>query len=58
MTVWIYEAGRETMKVFVSEEVAQAWFEHDPEGVAFAYPVIENEKSPDTVRHPGDRQGL
>lgn len=40
MTVWIYEAGREGMKVFASEEAAQAWFEkNDPEGVAFAYPV-------------------
>jgi hypothetical protein len=40
MTVWIYEAGRENMRVFASEEAARKWIEqHDPEGVAFAYPV-------------------
>ena len=40
MTVWIYEAGRENMKVFASEEAAQNWTaENDPEGVAFEYPV-------------------
>ena len=44
MTVWIYEAGRDDMKVFASEETAQAWLdEHDPEGVAFQHPVIEKE---------------
>jgi hypothetical protein len=36
--VWIYEYGRNEMKVFKSEEEANAWFKmHDPEGVAFAY---------------------
>jgi hypothetical protein len=41
MKVWIYEAGRENMKVFASEEAAQKWIaENDPEGVAFAYEVI------------------
>ena len=44
MKVWISEAGRENMKVFASEEAANAWFaENDPEGVAFAYPVIEGQ---------------
>ena len=42
MTVWIYEVGRENMKVFASEESAQKWFaENDPEGVAFEYEVFE-----------------
>jgi hypothetical protein len=28
------------LKVFASEEAAERWFaEHDPEGVAFEYPV-------------------
>jgi hypothetical protein len=41
MKVWIYEAGRENMKVFASEEAAQRWIEqNDPEGVAFAYDVF------------------
>jgi hypothetical protein len=36
--VWIYEYGRDEMKVFKSETEPQAWFKiHDPEGVAFAY---------------------
>ena len=40
MKVWVYEAGRENMKVFASEAAAQQWLsENDPEGVAFAYPV-------------------
>jgi hypothetical protein len=48
MTVWIYintakEVGDEDhLKAFASEEAAERWFaEHDPEGVAFEYPVIE-----------------
>jgi len=48
MTVWIYintakEVGDEDHpKAFASEEAAERWFaEHDPEGVAFEYPVIE-----------------
>lgn len=41
MKVWIYQRGEELM-VFASQEVAQAWFDkHDPEGVAFAYEVID-----------------
>jgi hypothetical protein len=29
------------LKVFANEDAADAWFkENDPEGVAFAYPVI------------------
>lgn len=40
--VWIYEAGRDTMKVFATEELAQKWLdENDPEGVAFAWEVID-----------------
>jgi hypothetical protein len=40
MKVRIYEAGRENMKIFASEEAAQKWIaETDPDGVAFAYPV-------------------
>jgi hypothetical protein len=48
MTVWIYvntskEVGDEGhLKVFASEEAAERWFaDHDPEGVAFEYPVVE-----------------
>jgi hypothetical protein len=41
MSVWIYEAGRDNMKVFATAEAAQEWFDkNDPEGVAFEYPVI------------------
>jgi hypothetical protein len=30
------------LKVFASRDAAQRWFtEHDPEGVAFEYPVID-----------------
>ena len=40
-TVWIYEAGRENMKVFASEEAAQKWITGErSRGVAFAYEVI------------------
>ena len=40
--IWIYEPGRENMRVFASEEIARKWIdENDPEGVAFAYPVID-----------------
>jgi hypothetical protein len=48
MTVWIYvdkskEVGdREHLKVFASEDAAETWLqEHDLEGVAFEYEVIE-----------------
>ena len=47
MTVWVYvdtrkQVGdRDHLKVFANEEAANAWFaEHDPEGVALAYPVF------------------
>jgi hypothetical protein len=46
-TVWIYvntnkDVGDvDHLKVFASEEAAEKWLaENDPEGVAFAYPVI------------------
>jgi hypothetical protein len=48
VTVWIYvntakEVGDEDhLKVFASEEAAERWFaEHDPEGVAVEYAVLE-----------------
>ena len=48
MTVWIYidtskDVGdKDHLKVLAYEEAAERWFtEHDPEGVAFEYPVIE-----------------
>jgi hypothetical protein len=35
-------APKEHLKVFAGETAAEAWFtEHDPEGVAFEYPVME-----------------
>jgi hypothetical protein len=47
-TVWIYvntskQVGDvDHLKVFGSEDAANAWFaEHDPEGVAFEYPIID-----------------
>jgi hypothetical protein len=47
MTVWIYVDTRKQvgdkdhLKVFASEDAANRWFaEHDPEGVAFEYPII------------------
>jgi hypothetical protein len=49
MTVWIYVDTRKQvgdvdhLKVFANEDAANAWFaEHDPEGVAFDYPVLPN----------------
>jgi hypothetical protein len=48
MSVWIYvDTAKEVgdvdhLKVFTNENAANAWFaEHDPEGVAFEYPVME-----------------
>ena len=45
-TVWIYvntakEVGDvDHLKAFASEDAGNAWFaEHDPEGVAFEYPI-------------------
>jgi len=47
-TVWIYvDTSKEVgdvdhLKVFVTSELADAWFkENDPEGVGFEYEVIE-----------------
>ena len=47
-TVWIYvdtskQVGdRDHLKVFANTDAAEAWFaEHDPEGVAFEYEVLE-----------------
>ena len=46
MTAWIYidtskQVGdADHVKAFVTRDAAQAWLdEHDPEGVAFEYPV-------------------
>lgn len=40
-TVWVYEAGKEAMRVFATDDAARAWFvDNDPEGVAFRYEVI------------------
>ena len=48
MTVWIYvdtskQVGdKDLLKVFASADAAGAWLtEHDPEGVAFEYPVTK-----------------
>jgi hypothetical protein len=47
-TVWVYvDTSKEVgdvdhLKVFASADAADRWFaEHDPEGVAFEYPVQE-----------------
>jgi hypothetical protein len=47
-TVWIYINGAKEvgdvdhLKVFATEEAAERWFaKHDPEGVAFEFPVID-----------------
>lgn len=44
--VWIYtdprkaEGDPDRLQVFADEHTADTWFrDHDPEGVAFAYPV-------------------
>lgn len=46
-TVWIYvDTNKQVgdvdhLKVFATSDAADEWFkEHDPEGVAFSYPVI------------------
>jgi hypothetical protein len=48
MTVWIYVntdkmvGDRDHLTVFASEKAADTWLqEHDPEGVAFEYEVLE-----------------
>jgi hypothetical protein len=47
-TVWVYvdtskQVGdRDHLKVFANRDAADAWFaEHDPDGVAFEYDVID-----------------
>jgi hypothetical protein len=57
MTVWIYvdtskQVGDpEHLKVFASQDAAEAWFaENDPEGVAFEYEVINEGDTPDPPR--------
>jgi hypothetical protein len=51
--VWIYinaskQVGdRDHVKVFADADSADAWFKlHDPEGVAFEYPVIRHQAGP------------
>ena len=51
MTVWIYvDTSKQVgdpdhLKVFRSELYACAWFtDHNPEGMAFEYPVIGEER--------------
>jgi hypothetical protein len=45
MTVWIYDTSkqvgdRDHFKVFADAAAAETWMaEHDPEGVAFEYPI-------------------
>ena len=53
MTVLIYVDTRKQvgdpdhLKVFANDDAAQAWFKkHDPEGVAFEYPVIDRTAAP------------
>jgi hypothetical protein len=54
MTVWIYVDARKQVgdkdhiKVFANQDAARKWFgEHDREGVAFVYPVIQPQ-----IEHP------
>jgi hypothetical protein len=49
-TVWIYVdtskrfGHPDHLKVFANIDAAETWFaKHDPEGVAFEYPVIETD---------------
>lgn len=49
MQVWIYTdtshgiGHPDQLKVFATGEAADAWLaEHDPEGVAFSYPVLSS----------------
>jgi hypothetical protein len=49
MTVLIFNTSKEVgdpahLKVFANIDAAETWFaKHDPEGVAFEYPVIETD---------------
>ena len=46
MTVWIYVdtskqiGDKDHLKIFATEDAATWFVEHDPEGVAFEYPVV------------------
>jgi hypothetical protein len=64
MTVWIYVdthkvvGNKDHLKVFATAEAAEAWFEeHDPEGVAFEYDVIDtgSASGPSTGKHDIER---
>ena len=51
-TVWAYidtskQVGdADHLKLFASQDAAEQWFaEHDPEGVAFGYELIDAKKS-------------
>ncbi|MBR1157275.1 hypothetical protein [Bradyrhizobium sp. JYMT SZCCT0428] len=53
MNVWVYvDTSKQVgdinhLQVFASEAAAEAWFrDHDPEGVAFEYPVKDNGSKP------------
>lgn len=47
------------LKVFASEEAANLWFaEHDPEGVAFEYPVEELGLGPLRPAGTADQYGV
>jgi hypothetical protein len=47
MTVWIYVdtslgvGDHDRVRMFASADAARAFVEHDPEGVAFEYPVMD-----------------
>jgi hypothetical protein len=48
MTVWIYVdtskhvGDKDHLKVFADQDAARQWFgEHDQDGVAFEYPVVQ-----------------
>jgi hypothetical protein len=56
MTVWIYTdtskqvGDPDHLKAFANQDAANEWFkQHDPEGVAFEYPVIGAERM---IRRP------
>lgn len=52
MSVWIYVDTTKSVgdvdhvKVFADQDAADDWFRgHDPEGVAFEYPVLTQQKA-------------
>jgi hypothetical protein len=62
MTVWIYVDTKrqigdvDHLKVFATEGAAEAWFTvHDPEGVAFEYPVDSTGSAGRTPPRPSGR---